>query len=52
VLLTATDAYYYHEPCDICADVTKCALQSGALRTTIAAHVVRRTAARVPRVYL
>ncbi len=40
VLLTDTDAYYYHEDCDICAEVTKCALKSGAVSSLIVAHMV------------
>jgi hypothetical protein len=40
VLLTKTAAYYYHEDCDICAEVTKCELPSGALSSAVVAHSV------------
>ncbi len=40
VLLTKTDAYFYHEDCDICAEITKCALQSRAITSVITAHMV------------
>jgi hypothetical protein len=40
VLLTKTAAYYYHEDCDICAEVTKCELGSGALSSAVVAHSV------------
>lgn len=40
VLLTTTDAYFYHEDCDICAEVTRCSLKDGALSTFKAAHSV------------
>ena len=40
VLLTATDAYYYHEDCDICAEVTKCSLRTNEVRSVITAHSV------------
>ena len=40
VLLTKTAAYYYHEDCDICAEVTKCELSTGRLSSTIHAHSV------------
>jgi hypothetical protein len=40
VLLTKTAAFYYHEDCDICAEVTKCELATGKLTSTIAAHSV------------
>lgn len=40
VLLTKTDAYYYHEDCDICAEVTRCSLKDGAVSTLKAAHSV------------
>jgi hypothetical protein len=40
VLLTTMDAYYYHEDCDICAEVTKCSLQSAAVSSVITAHSV------------
>lgn len=38
VLLTKTAAFYYHEDCDICAEITKCDLGSGALSSVVAAH--------------
>ncbi len=40
VLLTKTAAFYYHEDCDICAEVTKCELGSGALSSVAVAHSV------------
>ena len=40
VLLTKTAAYYYHEDCEICAEVTKCELATGRLSSTIHAHSV------------
>jgi hypothetical protein len=40
VLLTTTDAYFYSEPCDICAELTRCSLKDGKLSTQIAAHSV------------
>jgi hypothetical protein len=40
VLLTKTAAYYYHEDCDICAEVTRCDLTSGALTSAVRAHSV------------
>jgi len=40
VLLTKTAAYYYHEDCDICAELTKCDLATGKLTSAIAAHMV------------
>jgi hypothetical protein len=40
VLLTKTAAYYYHEDCDICAEVTKCELATGKLSSQIAAHSI------------
>lgn len=40
VLLTKTAAYYYHEDCDICAELTKCELATGKLSSVIAAHMV------------
>lgn len=38
VLLTKTAAFYYHEDCDICAEITKCELSSGALSSVVVAH--------------
>lgn len=40
VLLTTTDAYVYHEDCDICAEVTKCSLKDGKVTSFKAAHSV------------
>jgi acyl-coenzyme A thioesterase PaaI-like protein len=40
VLLTKTAAYYYHEDCDICAEVTKCELATGRLSSAVVAHSV------------
>lgn len=40
VLLTKTAAFYYHEDCDICAEITKCELGSGALSSVAVAHSV------------
>jgi hypothetical protein len=39
VLLTKTAAFYYHEDCDICAEITKCELSSGALTSVVSAHM-------------
>ncbi len=40
VLLTTTDAYFYHEDCDICAAVERCSLKDGAILTFKTAHSV------------
>lgn len=40
VLLTTTDAYFYHEDCDICAAVDKCSLKDGVLTDYKTAHSV------------
>lgn len=40
VLLTTTDAYFYHEDCDICAAVDRCELKSGKLTDYKVAHSV------------
>ena len=40
VLLTTTDAFFYHEDCDICAAVERCSLKDGSLSTFKAAHSV------------
>lgn len=40
VLLTTTDAYFYHEDCDICAAVERCSLKDGALSGFKTAHSV------------
>jgi hypothetical protein len=38
VLLTTTDAFFYHEDCDICAAVERCSLKDGSLTTLKTAH--------------
>ena len=38
VLLTTTDAFFYHEDCDICAAVERCSLKDGSLSTFKTAH--------------
>lgn len=38
VLLTKTSAYYYHEDCDICAEITRCDLATGALSSVVRGH--------------
>lgn len=40
VLLTTTDAYFYHEDCDICAAVERCSLKDGAISNYKTAHSV------------
>ncbi|MEQ1918360.1 MAG: hypothetical protein ABL955_04115 [Elusimicrobiota bacterium] len=40
VLLTTTDAFFYHEDCDICAAVERCSLKDGSLTTFKTAHSV------------
>lgn len=40
VLLTTTDAYFYHEDCDICAAVDRCELKTGKLTDYKVAHSV------------
>lgn len=40
VLLTKTAAFYYHEDCDICAEVTRCDLTTHALTSAVVAHSV------------
>lgn len=40
VLLTTTDAYFYHEDCDICAAVERCSLKDGSISTFKTAHSV------------
>ena len=40
VLLTTTDAYFYHEDCDICAAVERCSLKDGSLSSFKTAHSV------------
>lgn len=40
VLLTTTDAFFYHEDCDICAAVERCSLKDGSLTNLKTAHSV------------
>lgn len=40
VLLTTTDAYFYHNDCDICAAVEKCSLKDGKITNFKTAHSV------------
>jgi hypothetical protein len=40
VLLTTTDAFYYHEDCDICAAVERCSLKDGSISNFKTAHSV------------
>lgn len=40
VLLTTTDAFFYHEDCDICAAVERCSLKDGSLTVFKTAHSV------------
>jgi hypothetical protein len=40
VLLTKTAAYYYHEDCDICAEITRCELSTGGLSSFAVAHML------------
>ena len=40
VLLTTTDAFFYHEDCDICAAVERCSLKDGSLSNFKTAHSV------------
>jgi len=40
VLLTATEAYYYHEDCDICAALDRCTLKSAEVKNVVTAHSV------------
>ncbi len=40
VLLTRTAAYYYHQDCDICAELTKCELATGRLTGARRAHAI------------
>jgi hypothetical protein len=39
-LLTPTKAFYYHEDCDICAQLDSCDLKTGAMKAEITAHMV------------
>ncbi|MCX5792924.1 MAG: hypothetical protein NTY45_12030 [Elusimicrobia bacterium] len=38
VLQTSKEAYYYYEDCDICAEIDKCDLKTGAISRVVAAH--------------
>lgn len=38
--LTPTRALYYHEDCDICAQLDSCDLKTGAMKAEITAHMV------------
>ncbi|MDE2492209.1 MAG: hypothetical protein KGM24_15280, partial [Elusimicrobia bacterium] len=40
VLLTKTAAYYYHQDCDICAELTECELSTGRLTSALQAHAI------------
>ncbi|MCM2304268.1 MAG: hypothetical protein NDJ72_06160 [Elusimicrobia bacterium] len=40
VLLTTTDAFFYHEDCDICAAVERCSLKDGSISAFKTAHSV------------
>jgi hypothetical protein len=40
VLLTDSQAYYYHEDCDICTELDACDLKTGSTRAAIVAHSV------------
>ena len=40
VLLTTTDAFFYHEDCDICAAVERCSLKDGKVSNFKSAHGV------------
>ena len=40
VLLTDTAAYYYSEPCDICADVDMCDLKTHAVKNVLHSHMI------------
>ncbi len=40
VLLTTTDAFFYHEDCDICAAVERCSLKDGSITNFKTAHSV------------
>lgn len=39
-LLTKTKAYYYHEDCDICAELDSCDVNTGVFKEEIVAHSV------------
>lgn len=38
VLLTTTDAFFYHEDCDICAAIERCSLKDGSISNLVTAH--------------
>jgi|GEM_PF-2085040 len=38
VLQTNKEAFYYYEDCDICAEIDKCDLKTGAVSRVVAAH--------------
>ena len=38
VLQTKNEAFYYYEDCDICAEIDKCDLNTGAVSRVVAAH--------------
>lgn len=38
VLQTVKEAYYYYEDCDICAEIDKCDLNTGAVSRVVVAH--------------
>ena len=40
VLLTESSAYYYHEDCDICAEVTACDLKTQQISSAAYGHMV------------
>jgi hypothetical protein len=40
VLLTDSEALYYHEDCEICAELDVCDLRTGATRAAVTAHAV------------
>ncbi|MDP3541987.1 MAG: hypothetical protein Q8T11_05900 [Elusimicrobiota bacterium] len=40
VLLTTTDAFFYHEDCDICPAVERCSLKDGSVSTFKTSHGV------------
>ena len=41
MLLTTTQAFYYHEDCDICAQVDRCDLKTSQVGTLLTAHSIR-----------
>ena len=38
VMQTETNAYYYYNDCDICAEIDRCDLKTGEVRRLVAAH--------------